>query len=368
MYIKEYYYYGIWGYAIKTRVALMKAYNTPLEIGEIEVPDPVGEAVVVKIAGAGLCHTDLHLLKGEVPGLPFPLPIVMGHENSGYVYSIGDKVPPDLLGKPVLVFGAWYEGEDEYTIKGEQQFAYGATWPGILKYHGGYAEYMYIPSYKFLVPAHGLDDLESAAILTDAGLTPYRAVRKLIGLVKPSDYVVVVGLGGLGLFGLQYVKLLLNARVVAIDILDEKLKLAEKLVKLEDTDVLLNATSVDVVNEINRLTNGRGVRVVLDFVASRKTIETYMKTLGKRSYYVLIGLHSLLGPEIPVYQMIINEISISGSLWGNLSELHEVVELAKRKRIKYREIVEKVRLEDINRAFEKLEKGEVLGRQVIIPR
>ncbi|MCS7128465.1 MAG: zinc-binding dehydrogenase [Sulfolobales archaeon] len=353
---------------MKARAALMKTYNAPLEIGEIEIPEPTGEAVVVKIAGAGMCHSDLHLLRGELTGFPSPLPMVLGHENSGYVYAIGDKVPQALLGKPVLVFGAWYDEEDEYTIMGEQQFAYKAAWSGILKYYGGYAEYMYVPSYKFLVPAHGLDDLESAAILTDAGLTPYRAVKKLLGLVKPDDYVVVVGLGGLGLFGLQYVKLLLNAKTIAIDILDEKLSFAEKLVKLENTDVLLNASRVDVIGEINKITNGRGVRAVVDFVASRKSIETYMKVLSKMSYYVLVGLHSPLGPEMPIHPMVINEITFLGSLWGNISELYEVAEFARRKKIKYSELVEKVKLKEINRAFEKLEKGEALGRQVIVPK
>ncbi|MEM2234734.1 MAG: alcohol dehydrogenase catalytic domain-containing protein, partial [Desulfurococcaceae archaeon] len=115
----------------------MKSYNK-LEIGEIEVPEPAGEAVVVKVAGAGICHSDLHLLKGELPGFPTPLPIVLGHENSGYVHAIGEKVSSTWLNKPVLVFGGWYEEEDEFTLVGDQQLADKATWPGILKYHGGY--------------------------------------------------------------------------------------------------------------------------------------------------------------------------------------------------------------------------------------
>ncbi|MEM1643097.1 MAG: zinc-binding dehydrogenase [Desulfurococcaceae archaeon] len=349
---------------MRVKAAIMKSYNK-LEIGEIEVPEPAGEAVVVKVAGAGICHSDLHLLKGELPGFPTPLPIVLGHENSGYVHAIGEKVSSTWLNKPVLVFGGWYEEEDEFTLVGDQQLADKATWPGILKYHGGYAEYMYVPSYKFLIPAEGIEDLEAAAILTDAGLTPYRAVKKLRGLVNPDDYIVVVGLGGLGIFGLQYVKILLNARVIGIDISDEKLELVSKLIKLENTDVLINASKANVVEEIKKIAGVKGVKAVVDFVGSEKVIATYIDLLSKRGHYVVVGLHSPLGPAIPVHNMVMKEISIIGSLWGNIRELHEVVEFARRSLIKYRELVEKIKLEDVYKAFERLEKHQVLGRQVI---
>lgn len=352
---------------MKTKAALMKAYNAPLEVGEVEIPDPVGEAVIVRIAGAGVCHSDLHLWRGEIAGLPYPLPIVLGHENSGYVYRVGDKVPSRLLGKPVLVFGGWYEEEDEYTITGEQQLADKAVWPGILKYHGGYAEYMYVPTYKYLIPAEGIDDVEAAAILTDAGLTPYRAIKKLVKYVRPDDYVIIVGLGGLGIFGLQYAKQLLNARIIGLDILDEKLEYAGKVIKLEVGDILLNPSKVNIIDEVKKITGGKGVKAIVDFVGSRKTLETYLKTLGKQSYYVIVGLHSPMGPEIPILQMVISEVTILGSLWGNLRELYEVVDLAKRNIVKYKELVEKIKLEEINKAFEKLEKGLVLGRQVVVP-
>lgn len=118
----------------------------------------------------------------------------------------------------MLVFGGWYEAEDEFTLTGEQQLARKAVWPGIVKYNGGYSEYLYVPSYKCLVPAHGIDDLAAASILTDAGLTPYRAVKKLKHYISPDDYVVVVGLGGLGIFDAQYVKTILNAKAILVDV------------------------------------------------------------------------------------------------------------------------------------------------------
>jgi len=169
----------------------------------------------------------------------------------------------------------------------------------------------------------------------------------------------------LGLFGLQYAKLLLNARIIAIDVMDEKINVAYKIMKFENTDILLNASKVDVAEEIKKITRGKGVRAVIDFVGSRRTLETYMKTLGKRSHYVIVGLHSSIGPKIPILSMIISEISLLGSLWGNIRELYEVTELARRNLVIYRELVEKIKLSDINRAFERLEKGKVVGRQMV---
>lgn len=345
---------------------VMKNYNV-IESSIIDIPEPTGEAVIVKIAGAGVCHSDLHLLKGQIPNLPYPLPIVLGHENSGVVYKIGDKVPSKLLNKPVLIYGGWYEEEDEYSLSGDQQLSDKATWPGIIKYNGGYAEYMYVPHYRFLVSAEGLEDLEASSILTDAGLTPYRAVKKLLGLIKPDDYIAVIGLGGLGLFGVQYVKQLLNARVIAIDIYDEKIEFASKIVKFESSDILINVSKINPRDEVRRATGSKGVKAVIDFVASEKTISTYLDLVGKKGFYIIVGLHSMFGPPIPVTDLVIKEAGIIGSLWGNIMELYEVVELAKRGLIKYRELVEKIKLDELKLAFEKLEKGVVRGRQVAVP-
>jgi len=351
---------------VKSRAAVMRRYREPLSIEYIDVPEPRGDAVVVKIAGAGVCHSDLHLWRGELEGLPTPLPMVLGHENSGVVYARGEKVPDEFKeGTPVLVFGGWYEADDEFTLTGEWQLARSATWPGIVKYNGGYSEYMYVPSSKFLVPAHGIEDLAAASVLTDAGLTPYRAVRRLRPYVSPDDYVAVVGLGGLGIFGAQYVKSILAARAILIDIRDDALETAAKMVKLENADLLLNASKVDAAQEIMKATGGRGVRAVLDFVGSAKTLETYLKAVGTKGVYVIIGLHSPAGPPTPIQAMVIKEITVVGSLWGNIKELYEVADLARRGAIRYKEMVRKIKLEDLMTAFQKLERGDAPGRYVV---
>jgi len=346
----------------------MKNYKEPFSIEEIDLPYPTGEAVIVKIAGAGVCHSDLHIWKGELQGFPSPMPLVLGHENSGIIHETGEKVPSDFKkGTPVLVFAGWYEIEDEFTLTGDQQLTRSPVWPGLIRYHGGYSEYLYVPSYKFLVKAEGIEDLASASTLTDAGLTPYRAIKKLRQYVSPDEWVVIVGLGGLGLFGSQYAKYVLGNKTIFVDVRDEPLNFLTKILKIESEDILLNASKENAVEKILDITRKRGVRAVVDFVGSARTLENYIKVLDTKGVYVIVGLHSPLGPQIPSASLVLKEQIIMGSLYGNHKELQEVADLARRKIVKYKELVAKIKLEDITKALEKLEKGEVVGRQVVLP-
>ena len=168
--------------------AVFYDYKQPFKIETIKAPEVCGEQVLVKTVGCGLCHTDLHIWLGELPGLPEKKPCVLGHEPSGIVVAKGDAVPDYIkIGMPVLVQGAYYLEEDIYTLKGENVLATrpSPNWTGALGLYGGcYAEYFLVPSYRYLVPAEGLEDLAAAAVLTDAGLTPYRAVKKVL------DYLI----------------------------------------------------------------------------------------------------------------------------------------------------------------------------------
>lgn len=348
---------------LKSRAAVMKGYGEPLSIEYIDIPDPTGEAVVLKTAGAGVCHTDVHEWKGELGILPDRFPMALGHEFSGVVYARGEKVPEEFKeGTPVLVYPYWWEVEDEFVLTGKQQLARVKSVPGSIKYHGGYSEYVYVPSYKYLVPAHGIEDLAAASILTCAGLTSYSAVMKLKHHISPGDPVAIVGLGGLGLLGAQYVKLL-GARAILIDIRDEVLELAAKIVKLDSDDVLLNATKVGV-DEIYRVTDSKGVKAVVDFVGSSKTIETYLIALDNDGIYVNVGVHGDV-VQIPVRIAVVRGITLTFNLMGSMKDLYDVAYLAKAGKIKYRELVTKIKLEDATKALEKLDRREVIGRQVI---
>jgi D-arabinose 1-dehydrogenase-like Zn-dependent alcohol dehydrogenase len=145
----------------------------------------------------------------------------------------------------------------------------------MLKYHGGYSEYLYVPSYKFLVRADGIEDLAASSTLTDAGLTPYRAIKKLRPYVSPDDWVVIVGLGGLGLFGSQYAKYVLGSKTIFVDVRDEPLNFLPKILKIESEDVLINASKENAVEKILDLTRKKGVRAVVDFVGSTRAVNIF---------------------------------------------------------------------------------------------
>src|SRR5581483_9575371 len=184
---------------------------------------------------AGLCHSDLHLISGEwKDAIPIPLPKTPGHEVAGIIDQIGSSVPPGIFakGELVAVFGGWGCGICQFCKRGDEQMCLMGQWPGLSSYDGGYAEFMLVPSYRFLVKAglNGRSKLtaEQLAPLTDAGLTPYRAIKKVKHMLGPGTSIAVIGIGGLGSYGIQYARLLApQSTVIGIDRHESKLKLAE---------------------------------------------------------------------------------------------------------------------------------------------
>ena len=356
----------------KMKAAVLREYLSPLSIEEVPRPRVKGpNDVVVKIVGSGVCHTDVHVWRGEAEAvLNIKLPLILGHEPSGIVYEVGGEVPEKLKpGTPVLVCASSFCGEeDEYTLSGESQLCDKPEWPGLSWRQGAYAEYLHVPHYKYLVPAHGLNDLEAASLLTDAGVTAYRAVKKAAERVKPDDYVVVVGLGGVGLFALQLAKNYLHANVIGVDIRDDKLDFAAKVAKLESHDHLVNAKRIDSLeDEILKATGGRGVRAILDFVGLEREMELYLRLLAKKGIYVVVGLSSPFGSQVPNLHLILGERTITGVLWGSCNDVKELALLAKKGLVDYSSIVTaRIKLEEVSEALEKLDRGEVLGRQIIV--
>ena len=336
-----------------------------------EVPDPsIGGPyeVVVEIAGSGVCHTDVHVWRGEAAAvLDIRPPIILGHEPSGYVKEAGDGVPEYFKpGTPVLVCSSGFcEEEDEYTMRGLHQLCGKPSWPGLSARPGAFAEYLHVPHYKYLIPARGLEDLEAASVLTDAGATAYRAVSKASERVYPDDYVVVVGLGGVGIFGAQIAARLLNARVIGVDVSEEKLRFAEKAAG-GLIDSLIDASQSDPAGAVRSETRGKGVRAVIDFVGTESTMATYLPLLSKRGIYVIVGLGAVFGPNIPSLDMILGEKAIVGNLWASCSDVASVVGLARRGLINYRGVVSRrISIYQASEAIEALDKGLALGRQVI---
>ncbi|HXQ91513.1 MAG TPA: alcohol dehydrogenase catalytic domain-containing protein, partial [Nitrososphaerales archaeon] len=189
----------------------------PLKPLVIDVKEPQGEEVVIKVGGAGMCRTDLRLLEGKEPRPGFTLPFVLGHENAGYIYSAGERVPSDF--KPndrVLVYSVWGDLTCRYCREGKYMLCPNQRIPGQSYYYGGYAEFMIVPSFRFLYKLGNLDPAD-AAPLADAGVTSYSAVKKTIPFLRADSVVVAYGVGGLASYGIQFLRILFpTARIIAV--------------------------------------------------------------------------------------------------------------------------------------------------------
>jgi propanol-preferring alcohol dehydrogenase len=347
--------------------ARIHKYRSALVVEDVKRPAISSpESVLLRIGAAGLCHSDLHLINGDwEKNLPLSLPKTPGHEISGWVEETGSSVPENILkiGDLAAVFGGWGCGLCLYCKKGDEEMCVMPKWPGLSQYDGGFSEYLFVPSYKFLVKVDSTSGLkpEEIAPLTDAGLTPYRAVKKIRHLLAPGKYIGVIGIGGLGSYAVQYARLLgSGANVVALDHKEDKLQLASDL----GADFVVNIERNESIDQINRVTGGGGFDVVLDTVSLESTLDLAVRSLNRNGAIVVIGL---FGQEIrmPLFEAVIKEYQLYGSLWGNYNELREVIELAKKRAIKHK--IEKFALREVNDAIELLRSGNIAGRAVIMP-
>ena len=345
--------------------ARIHEYQKPLIVENVSRPSIKGEAVLVKVGGAGLCHSDLHLISGEWKNaLPLSLPKTPGHEVAGWVEEVGESVPKGLFerGDLVAVFGGWGCGVCTVCKRGDEQMCALAQWPGLSNYDGGYSQYLSVPSYRFLIKVGNNTKLTPAAIapLTDAGLTPYRAIRRFRHMLVPGTAVAVVGIGGLGSYGIQYARLLApNSTTIAIDRNERKLDLAKQF----GADHCIKLSG-NTHKEVMEVTEGRGVDLVVDCVGAENTIGHSTALLTKGGVLAVVGLFGTQ-IKVPLMPAVLNEYQVTGSLWGNYNELREVIELAKQGKVKH--VLQTFRLEEINRAIDLLKSGQIMGRAVITP-
>ena len=293
---------------------------------------------------------------------------------AGWIEEIGESVPETAEmkeGDLVAVFGGWGCGFCIYCKRGDEQLCNFPRWPGLSAYDGGFSEYIIVPSYRFLIKVGNLFTSSSSirpeelAPLTDAGLTPYRAIKKIRHLLGPGKTIAIFGIGGLGSYAIQYAKTLgQSSTVIALDRNEERLKLAEKF----GADYAVNVSnSQNIRSEIlSKITEGRrtGVDVVIDCVGAEATVEDSCRILNKGGSLVVVGLFGSQ-IKIPLVRAVLQEYQVYGSLWGNYNELCEVIELAKAGKIKHN--IQKFPLSEINEAIQLLKNGEIVGRGVIIP-
>ncbi len=332
---------------------------------EVETPTPGPGEVLIKVGGAGACHSDLHLMwEFEAGALPWSPPFTLGHENAGWVHQTGAGVRGLEPGQPVAVVGAWGCGRCARCRVGIETLCEdpaGAPVPsggGGLGLDGGMADYQLVPDARFLVPLpDGLDPVH-AAPLTDAGLTPYHAIRRSQHKLTPDATAVVIGAGGLGHMAVQILKATSSATVVVVDPSER----AQTLAKHVGADLVL-APGAEAVSTIREAARGRGADLVLDFVGSDQTLATAAAVVRSLGDLTLVGLG---GGTLPVsFFSVPYEVSIQSTYWGTRAELVEVLELAAHGLIK--PDVHTVRLEEAVEAYRLLQNGEIDGRAVVVP-
>jgi propanol-preferring alcohol dehydrogenase len=273
------------------------------------------------------------------------------------VASVGAGVSDFRVGEPVAVFGAWGCGRCALCRAGDENLCNMAGWPGI-GVNGGWAELMSVPSTRHLIRLGDLDPV-AAAPLTDAGLTPYRAIRRALPHVPPGGTIAIIGVGGLGHLAIQIARAIGPApRVIAIDVAKEKLETALAL----GADEAIEAGS-DVGGRIRKITGGEGAHAVIDLVGSDASLATAAASVGRRGIVVLVGIAG--GSLRFAFAGLPPECVLTTSAWGTRAELEALLSLAARGLVRAR--VETQPLERVNDALERLVAGSVDGRIVLTP-
>jgi NAD+-dependent secondary alcohol dehydrogenase Adh1 len=313
--------------------------------------------VVVKIGGAGVCRTDLHIIEGQWDAAMHPvLPYTLGHENAGWVHEIGSAVTNVAVGDTVILHPTPTCGLCRACRAGDDMHCTNSSFPG-LSHDGGMAEYL-LTSARTCVKLDPKTQPADVAALADAGITAYHAVRKAIGLLYPGTTAVVIGAGGLGHIGVQCLAALTATTIIVVDRNPDALKLAAQIGAHHT--VVADGTQVEAVRE---LTGGRGAHVVLDFVAEQGAeADGWAMTGGGGSYFV-IGYGGTL--QVPTLDIISTERNIIGNIVGTYNDLAELMALAEAGRVTLH--TRTYPLDAAADAFADLDAGRVRGRAILVP-
>ncbi len=339
------------------RAALLSSYHSPLELVELPEPEPVAARdVVVRIAGAGVCATDLHAIEGLMDAVGVTLPLVLGHENAGFVHAVGGDVTAAAVGDAVLVYPPYSCGLCVSCRRGLDMHCDRHQFTGLTR-DGGFAEFVLVDERSLLLLPEGVDPA-AVAPHADAGITAYHAVKKLLPRLGPGSTAALIGVGGVGHIALQLVKLLGGARVIAVETDERRQRLAQEL----GADEVIGREA-DVVDAVRQATDGKGTDVVFDFVGSDATHAASLELLARRGVYSVVGYGGTIG--VPSVGLIAQETTIAGNLVGSWIDLWELVQLQASGRLTLK--TELHRLDEVNDVLAALRDGEVTGRAVLVP-
>jgi len=325
------------------------------EVAEPEITDPLD--VIVRIGGAGLCRTDLHIIEGqwkEKSGVE--LPYTLGHENAGWVQEVGSAVTNIAEGDAVIVHPLITCGLCRACRAGDDMHCEANLFPGIST-NGGFAELLKTNARAVVKLPDGVEPKDVAAH-ADAGLTAYHAVKKAERLLYPGTTAVVIGAGGLGHIGIQSLKVLTAARVIVVDRSEGSLELARECGA--DEVVLADGGEVEAIRE---RTNGLGAEAVIDFVGEGGALEDSIAMLREGGTHYVIGYGGVL--SIPAIDIISAEINFVGNLVGTYNDLAELMTLQAEGTVSLH--TSTYPLEAVNDAMDDLEEGRLHGRGILIP-
>lgn len=340
------------------RAVQVIGYHENLRMDEVPVPEPTGPwDVVVKIGGAGVCRTDLHILEGQwAEKSQVELPYTIGHENSGWVHAVGSAVTNVQEGDTVILHPLITCGLCRACRSGDDVHCEANAFPGI-NTNGGYAEYLKTSARSVVKIDDKLQPADVAA-LADAGLTAYHAAAKAAKRLTPRDKVVVIGAGGLGHIGIQVLKALTPAQIIVVDRNADAVKLAQSIGA--DHGVVAGGDQVEQVLEI---TGGHGAEVVVDFVGENGATAEGTRMLRQAGDYHVVGYGENI--DTPTIDIISTEINYIGNLVGSYNDLCDLMELAERGLVTLH--TKKYALDDFQTAIDDLDNGRVRGRAILVP-
>jgi NAD+-dependent secondary alcohol dehydrogenase Adh1 len=336
----------------------LHAFHSPPVVDEVPEPSIGGPLdVIVKIGGAGVCRTDLHIIDGQWDAaMGTPLPYTLGHENAGWVHAVGSAVTNVSVGDTVILHPTPTCGFCRACRAGDDMHCVASTFPG-LSTDGGMAEYL-LTSARACVKLDPQTQPADVAALADAGITAYHAVRKAVPLLYPGTTCVVIGAGGLGHIGVQCLAALTATTIVVVDRNPDALKLAEYLGA--DHTVVADGTQVQAVAD---LTGGAGADVVLDFVAEQGAEQDGWAMTRRAGSYFVIGYGGTV--HIPTLDIISTERNIIGNIVGTYNELAELMALAQAGKVTLH--TRTYPLAAAADALADLDAGRVRGRAILVP-
>jgi alcohol dehydrogenase, propanol-preferring len=337
-------------------------WQRPPVLHDVPVPDPGPGEVLVRVGAAGACHSDLHIMEFPAGAVPWRRPpFTLGHENAGWVAATGAGVTGFTEGDAVAVYLVWGCGRCKPCSLSAENVCEHMTEIGYrgggLGRDGGMAEFMLVPDARLLVPLGDLDPVQ-AAPLTDAGLTPYHAIKQALPALTAEATAVVIGVGGLGHLAVQILRATTAARIIALDISDDKLANARAL----GADETLRSNT-EAAQSVRELTRGVGADAVFDFVGADDTLPLAIGVARSGGHVSIVGL---AGGRIAVgYGAMPFETTLVMPYAGTRAELIEVLGLGASGRITPR--IERFTLDEIDDVYRRMREGTLEARAVVTP-